>query len=145
MNRKQYRIVMIVMVTGLLLCILQSLEWRIYHDSAAFLYVTHMIDQWHLVPYVDFFLDQLPGTLLFNLIAARLFGYSDLGFRCADLLFLGILLLFTLGWMRRLDGRVALFGTIAFGLNYLRLGPVMSMQREFLTLLPISLALVVLS
>lgn len=135
---------MILMVTMLFLCIIQSLEWRIYHDAVAFLYVAHMIDQWHLVPYVDFFLNQLPGTLLFNLAAVRLFGYSDLGFRCADLLFLVILLLFTLGWMRRLDARAALFGTVAFGLNYLRFGPVMSMQREFLTLLPISLSLVVL-
>ncbi|MFC1890042.1 hypothetical protein ACFL4G_09810, partial [Thermodesulfobacteriota bacterium] len=123
---------------------LQSLEWRPVHDSPLYLYSAQLIDSYGFVPYRDFFDWQMPVTHLVNLLLIKVFGHGDLAFRCADLLLLAFFLATTVLWMRHLDPRAALLGAVVFGLNYLRYGQVMSMQREFLALLPVGLALVIL-
>lgn len=127
----------------LALSIIFSLGWRIGFDSAIMLYLGWLIDRFGAVPYRDFFEQNMPGVYLFNAAVGRVFGYSDLGFRLAD----QALLALTLGGMaltlRPLGRRVAVAAMVTFGLFYLGAGMYMGLQREFVILPPIVLALAV--
>lgn len=141
MNDRAFKAILVLLALFLLLCGLQSMEWRPVNDSPPMLYMAFLIDHFDYVPYLDFFEFQMPGTHLFFLGLTKVFGFGETAFRAADLLFLALLLMTTFSWMRKLDGRAAMLGSIAFGLSYLRLGPMMSMQREYIILLPLALAI----
>jgi hypothetical protein len=87
----------------------------------------------------------MPGTSFFYLIVGRLFGFSDLGARCADLLYLTSILVITWLWLKELGWKIAWCGAILFGLVYLGYGPYMSLQRDYLQILPIIVAVFVSS
>jgi hypothetical protein len=74
-----------------------------------------------------------------------LFGYSDIGLRLADQTLMLILLISMFAALRPLGARVGWAAAIVFGLLYLRGGIYMALQREFLLLIPIGLALVMAS
>ncbi len=84
------------------------------------------------------------GTYFVSCIQGRLFGYEDLGFRVFDLLYLLVLSSMTYLCIRHIDKYVAVFASIVFPMVYLQHGPVMSMQREYLALLPFVFSLVLL-
>ena len=117
-----------------------SLNWRMVHDTPLLHYVAFLIDHFHYVPYKDIFETSMPGTFLFHLAIGKLFGYGDLAFRLIDSVWLAALLLVTWGIMRRFGRRVAWGSVILFGLSYLQYGPSMSLQRDYLAILPISAA-----
>jgi len=141
LSDRTFRTILILLTLLLVLCGLQSMEWRPVNDSPPMLYMAFLIDHFDYVPYLDFFEFQMPGTHLFFLALTKVFGFGETAFRVADLLFLALLLLATFAWMRKLNTRAAMLGALAFGLSYLRLGPMMSMQRDYIILLPIGLAL----
>lgn len=115
-----------------------SLKWRMVHDAPLMMYAAYLMDRFNYVPYRDFFDMNMPGTYLINLLIGRVFGYSDIGFRIADIVYLGAVLTTTWLMLKQLGRQVAWAGAVIFGLVYLGYGPEMSMQREFLLLLPIS-------
>lgn len=117
-----------------------SLKWRMVHDSPIMLYIAFLMERFDYVPYRDFFDMNMPGTYLINLLVGRVFGYNDTGFRIADLFYLIMILAATRQMMKPLGRQVAFGSAVLFGLVYLGLGPEMSMQREFLLLLPIGAA-----
>jgi hypothetical protein len=119
----------------------QSLQWPMEHDSVQFVYMAFLIDHWGLIPYKDFFEVNMPGTHLFNVMLCRVFGFTDLGFRIADLLCVGIIVGSTACWVKKLDWTAGLFGSLAFALLYFHSGPSLSLQRDFVVLVPLSLAL----
>ena len=114
-------------------------------DLPIFLYLGFMIDHLNAVPYLDFYDPNMPGTYFFYLIVGRLFGYSDLGARCADLLYLTSILVITWLWLKELGWKIAWCSAILFGLVYLGYGPYMSLQRDYLQILPIIVAVFVSS
>lgn len=118
-----------------------SLGWRMMHDTPLLHYVAFLIDKFDYVPYKDIFETSLPGTLLFHLLIGKLFGYGDLAFRITDIVLLCTLSGFTWGIMRPF-GRWAAFASIPlFGLSYLNQGASMSLQRDYVGILPIAGAL----
>ena len=131
----------LVLVLGRMLL---TLRWRMLHDSPLMLYVALLIDRHDAVPYRDIFDMNLPGTYLVNLALAKTLGYSDLAFRIFDLLHLTALTALTYLWTRRIHRYIAYFSVVFLPLVYLSCGPVMSLQREALALLPFSSSLAVI-
>ena len=138
-------IILICLSAYFLLLVIFSLQWRLELDSPLMAYLAFLMDRYHYVPYRDFFDMNMPGTYLINLITGRLFGFSDFGFRCADLIYLGAILTATFLWMRKLGWKVAWCGTVLFGIIYLRYGPAMSLQRDYFIILPTILSLLISS
>lgn len=133
-------------ILGLLIVLLLSeaalsFQWRMQHDTPLLHYVAFLIDQHDRVPYRDVFETSMVGTFLFHLGIVKLVGYGDLAFRSVDIAWLTSLLLVTWLAMRPLLGAAgALVAPTLFGLLYLGEGPSMSLQRDYLGILPIAIA-----
>jgi hypothetical protein len=116
----------------------RSLGWHLYQDEPILLYAAYLIDRRHVIPYRDLFDMNMPGTYLANVIIGRWSGYADAGVRIVDLGVLGVLLAITLAAMRRFGWRSAWCATVFAGVLYLASGEWMTLQREFLLLIPIA-------
>jgi len=132
--------VVIFLAVLLILCMFVSLGWRMCLDTPILHYIIYLMDQYDFIPYQDIYDNNVPGTYLFHMIMIRLIGYGNFAFRCFDMM--SLLLLFLISWllMKRFGHVPALLGLILFGLRYLNQGPNMSMQRDFICILPIALA-----
>jgi hypothetical protein len=120
-----------------------SLDWSMAHDTPLLHYAAFLIDKHGFVPYRDIFETSFPGTFLFHLSIGKLFGYGDRAFRTVDIGYLLVLFGITWGFMRHFGRRVAWAGILVFGLTYLGYGPKMSLQRDFIGILPIAGAILV--
>jgi hypothetical protein len=118
-----------------------SLAWRIQHDAPLMLYFAFLIEELGWLPYRDFFEHQPIGAHALHVAIAKLVGYGDLPLRVFDLLYLAATLGLTAAWMAPLGRQVAWAGAVLFGLAYLGHGPRVSLQRDYLMLLPIAAAL----
>ena len=119
-----------------------SLNWRYVHDSPLMIYAGWLITQGS-IPYLDFFDMNMPGTYFVSCLMGALFGWKDLGFRIFDLLLLVNISASTFLWMRNFGKLPALTASVSFPLWYLIQGPEMSLQREYIALLPFSWLLLV--
>ncbi|MBX3004671.1 MAG: glycosyltransferase family 39 protein [Anaerolineales bacterium] len=119
-----------------------SLQWRMLHDAPILMYLALLIDKFGYVPYRDFLDVNLPGSYLIYGLVGHLSGYSDLGFRIADLLYLTAISALTWLWMRIFGRMVAWASVILGAMLYFSYGQAISFQREFLILLPLLAALV---
>lgn len=117
-----------------------SLQWRMVHDTPLLHYVAFLLDQYHYIPYKDIFETSMPGTFLFHLALVNMFGYGDFAFRLVDLAWLAALLIVTWRIMSNFSPRVAWAGVVLFGLSYFQYGPSMSLQRDYVAMLPIATA-----
>lgn len=117
-----------------------SLQWRMVHDTPLLHYVAFLVDRFDYVVYRDVFETSMPGTFLFHLAIGKIFGYGNPAFRLVDLAWLTTLLTITWHLMARFGRRVAWGSAVLFGLSYFQYGPSMSLQRDYLVVLPISLA-----
>lgn len=120
---------------------LLSLRWSAAHDSGYLHTILYLIDRYDLIPYQDIFEPSLPLTYLFHLAIGKTFGFGDLAFRVVDLIYLGALLFVTWRVMRPLGALVAWAAALSFGLLYQSYGAHMSLQRDFLCLLPAAIAI----
>jgi 4-amino-4-deoxy-L-arabinose transferase-like glycosyltransferase len=125
----------------LLLKAYSTLDWRMEHDTPILHYAAFLMDKHGLVPYRDIFETSMPGTFAFHYLIGKLFGYGDVPFRYVDLTLLSILLVATYVFMRRFGRLVASWAAILFGLVYLSAGQTMSLQKDYVGIIPIALAL----
>jgi hypothetical protein len=121
----------------------QSLSWQMRVDAPLLAYTAMAIDLFGAVPYRDIFDFNTPGAYLSNIIIGRVYGYTELGFRLADLTVLAVILGASTIALRGFGIHNAVTAALLFGLTYLSLGPSMSLQREYLLLVPVSIALAV--
>lgn len=136
----------LVVLTALVILIAAfSLQWRMVHDTPVMLYLSFLIDRFHEVPYRDFFDENVPGVYLAFYMVGKIFGYTDLGFRFADLLYLAAILVATWFWMKGIDRRAGWCGALLFSLVYFGRGSLISLQKDYIILLPTALALLVSS
>jgi hypothetical protein len=136
----QKRMVILTLVLSIGLFILNaalSLGWRFQHDSPIVFYITWLMDRFGYVPYRDIFDMNMPGTYAFNYVIGKISGFSNLGVRCVDLSILGVTMAFSWSWMKSLGSKVAVCGAVLWGLCYLQLGSAISLQREYLILVPV--------
>ncbi len=122
-----------------------SLRWRLGGDSAFLHYLAYLINEHGFVPYRDLFELNMPGTYLFHMAVGNWFGYSDLAFRLVDVVWLSTTLGATWLMMQPMGRSVAAASALLFGLIYLGAGPQMSLQRDVIAILPIALALLLLT
>ena len=134
---------LIVLSLVLFITILFSLKWRYMHDSPIMFYLASLMGSHGWVPYRDFFDMNMPGTYFAYDLLGRLFGFGDIGVRVADLCLLIILFFSTWIWIKDFGKKAAWAGCVLWGLAYLRFGPAMSLQREYLVLVLIVLAIFV--
>lgn len=118
-----------------------SIKWRYELDSPLMMYAGFLLTSGK-VPYRDFFDMNMPGTYFIMAAMGGLIGWSDLDSRIFDLICLVIISGSTFFWMRRFGKLPALAASILFPLWYLREGPSLSLQREYIALVPFSLLLV---
>jgi len=117
-----------------------SLAWPVVHDLPIMLYTAMLWDRYDVVPHAGFFDMNVLGSYVAYLGIGRVFGYDAPDVRHADLavfLALGGATVYALrsaGWI------VGWISAAVFGLVYLQYGPGMSLQREYLMLLPLALS-----
>ena len=134
---------LIILSVVLFIIILFSLKWRYMHDSPIMFYLASLVGSYGWVPYRDFFDMNMPGTYFAYYLIRRLFGFDDVGVRVADLCLLAIIFFSTWIWIKDFGKKAAWAGCVLWGLAYLRFGPAMSLQREYLVLVLIILGIVV--
>jgi hypothetical protein len=137
-----FRAALVVLAATLVVSAASSLRWPYVHDSPLMLYAGWRLAQGY-VPYRDLFDMNMPGTYFVMWMLGSVFGWSHTGFRVGDLLGVATIALATFVWLRRFGGLAALAASLLFPLWYLAAGPSTSMQREFLALVPLSVALAV--
>ncbi|UCG50535.1 MAG: hypothetical protein JSW58_10020 [Candidatus Latescibacterota bacterium] len=131
----------LILLTALVVSeLISSVTWRMAHDTPLLHYTAYLVDRHDYVPYQDVFAINMPGTILFHLCIGKLFGYGDLAFRLTDIVYLLFLLALTWKLMVCFGRRVAWGAVLLFGGIYLGSGPAMSLQRDYLGILPIAAA-----
>jgi hypothetical protein len=130
-------ILLVIFAALLVLKAYSTLGWH----APLFHYAAFLMDKYALVPYRDIFETSMPGTFAFYYLIAKLFGYGDLPFRSVDLTLLGLLLVTTYAFMSRFGRLVAAWAAILFGLLYLTMGQSMSLQRDYIGIIPVACAL----
>ena len=132
----------IALLAGLLLLQMAvSLDWRMEHDTPLLHYAAFLMDKYDAVPYRDIFETSMPGTFAFHYTVGKLFGYGDFAFRCVDIGLLCGLLVATYLFMVRFGRLVAFSSSVIFGLVYFAQGQSMSLQRDYIGIIPVALAL----
>ncbi|MDQ3803607.1 MAG: glycosyltransferase family 39 protein [Acidobacteriota bacterium] len=137
------------LVLGLLAALLcaqagLSLRWRMEHDAPMLHYAAFLMDEHGRFPYRDIFETSMPGAFAFHYLAVKLFGYGDTACRLLDLALLSLLLGATYAFMRRFGRAPALAAVVTFGLVYLSKGQTMTLQRDYLGVIPLACALLCL-
>jgi len=70
-------------------CLVASLRWPLIHDAPLMDYIAWRVMS-GAVPYRDIFDMNMPGTYLIHIVALRVFGSGDLGWRLFDLVWLAL-------------------------------------------------------
>jgi len=140
-NIDNIQIVMLGLLALLFLSeLVLSLNWRMQHDTPLYHYSAFLINEHGCVPYKDIFETSFVGTFLFHSGICSLFGYGDLAFRLVDIVCLLLLSGVTWFLLRPLGKFIALTSILLFGILYLSFGPSMSLQRDYIGVLPVAAA-----
>ncbi len=118
-----------------------ALSWRMDQNSPIVMYLAYLFGKSGYIPYRDVFDINLPGTYIIYAIIGKLSGYTDYGFRIAELVILAVITIATYFALRPLSRAAAWAGPALFGILYFGNGPGFSLEREILLLIFISLAL----
>lgn len=133
---------LLILLTALLLVEAAfSLAWPIAHDQAPLLYQAFLMRTQGRLPYRDLFDFQMPGAYAAFYILGLLSRFDPLRIRLLDLTLLAALLGLTYSFMRGFGRKPALTAVTLFGLKYLQGGPSLALQREYLLLVFVALAL----
>lgn len=116
-------------------------QWPLMREAHFLHYIGYLVNEHHFVPYRDVLETSWFGTFAFHMMVGKLFGYTAGAFRTVDVLWLLALMLVWWRILRQLDGWLASIACLSMTLFYLHLGPANTLQRDYLGLLPISLAL----
>lgn len=133
-------LLLIVSTGALIVSAAVSLNWRYFHDVPIMIYCAYLIDS-GFIPYRDFFEMNMPGVYFCYLIAAKIFGWSDLSFRIFDILYLASISFFTYLWLRPIGKIPAISAALLFGLFYLNDSNYLILQREYIEILPLCIIL----
>lgn len=118
---------------------LLSVSWPMVQDAPIMLYAADRIAS-GTAPYRELFDFNCPGAYLVHIAGLKLFGTSDLGLRVLDLIWLGLTMLAAAELMRPCGRQAAWGGAVGVGVLYLSYGPGTSLQRDWLLVLPLMLA-----
>ncbi|HNE04663.1 MAG TPA: hypothetical protein PLT08_09105, partial [Anaerolineales bacterium] len=144
MSNNLQRITTVVLILLAALLIAQaafSLQWPIAHDEAPLFYEAFLMQNGQ-VPYKDFFDFQMPGSFFAYYILGILSNFGPLRIRILDLIILVAISTITyFAMQKRFGTSAALAAPILFALKYMQGGPNLSLQREYIVLIFISLSI----
>ena len=129
-----------VMGTAALLLALLSLRWPLFRDLPLMLYPGFLVSDLGAVPYRDFMDMNPPGTILLGSLLHTVTQGVPLVCRITDLLLLAAIGIATCVALRSRGIKAGLLATFCFAIAYLSRGPGMSLQREFVCMLPLSIS-----
>lgn len=132
-------IILILLATFLILQAAFSLQWPLTHDEAPLFYETFLMQNGK-TPYKDFFDFQMPGSYILYYLLGVISNFGPLRIRILDLLILTTIIFITYQALKKFSYIPALTAGILFALQYLSGGPSLSLQREYLILIFLSLA-----
>ncbi len=115
--------------------------YPMHPEGSVLHYLAWMIDTQAAVPYKDVFETAFPGSFLFQMGIGHFFGYDDDAFRYVDVCWLLVLMLITWRIMRRINPVIAWATALGFGSLYFKNGAAMTLQRDYVGILPVALAL----
>ena len=140
-NLQRITIFFLILLTALLVAqAIFSLQWPIAHDEAPLFYEAFLMQNGH-IPYKDFFDFQMPGSFFAYYLLGILSNFGPLRIRILDLAILAVIITITYFAMRHFGKFTALAAPILFALKYLQGGPNLSLQREYIILIFISLSI----
>ncbi len=105
-------------------------------------YMAWLIDERSFTPYKDVLDPAFPGSILFHMAIGRSLGYSDIAFHFADSFWLSLMCVATGFLVRPFGLRIVAVCVTAWMAVYFSYGPAMSLQRDYVGILPVVLALV---
>ncbi len=143
MSNNLQRITTIVLVLLAALLLTQaafSLQWPIAHDEAPLFYEAFLMQNGK-IPYKDFFDFQMPGSFFAYYVLGTGSNFGPLRIRIFDIVILAAISIITYFAMRRFGKFTAIAAPILFTLKYLQGGPNLSLQREYIILIFISLSI----
>lgn len=141
--RRATQILLILLAVFLIVQAAYSLRWPLTHDAAPLLYEAFLMQSEGRIPYRDIFDFQMPGAYAVYYLLGIVSNFGPLRLRILDMLILAALIAVAFFAMRRFGQLPALAGGILFGLAYLQGGPSLSLQREYILLVFIALALLI--
>lgn len=133
-------VVLILLALATIFEVVHSLRWRMEHDTPLLHYAAWLMVEKGAIPYRDVFETSMPGTFLFHIAIGKLFGWGDLPFQLVDITSIAVLGLATWRLLRSFGPSIAIAAWMLFVLSYLRLGPPMTLQRDYLGLILVVIA-----
>ncbi len=118
----------------------KSMSWETVVDTPMFMYSGFLMDKLGMVPVRDFFTYNMIGTHVIFRWLYHFFGGSILGIRLADTFVLAIVLALFARVLKPYGLRVAWAACLMFGIVHLALGMHVYLQRDYLALVPLLLA-----
>lgn len=125
----------------LALKLMSTRYWRMEHDTPLIHYVALLMDKFHRVPYRDIFETSMPGSFALHYAIGAWLGFDDPVFRMVDWSMLTLVMAMTWLIMRRFGMLSAAWAIVIFGLFYLNKGPFMSLQRDYIGVVPVVMSL----
>jgi len=141
MSRIAKNIVFIALTSMLFLKILSTYVWRMENDPPLLHYAAYLMLETGRIPYRDIFETSMPGTFAFHYAIGSTIGFGDAAFRLVDVLLLAAIMGATYHFMLRFGRYAAAWSCIWFGITYLSKGQVMTLQRDYIGIFPLALAL----
>lgn len=135
-----HKLLFILLLIYLIVEIYLSLDWRMMHDTPLLTYTAYLIEEHGLIPYKDIFETSMPGSILFHIFIGKVFGWEDQGFRYCDILLFFFLSYLLYQILINISKKVAIYGTLFWGIHYFSLGQYMHLQRDYIGVIPIILA-----
>ena len=127
---KTFLLLFIPVTISLIIISIYSLSWKMIHDLPVMMYISFLIDEFGMIPYKYIFDNNMPGSYFFYILIGKIFTYSDLGLRIADLTILIIISVCVFYFLKEFGFKTASFSAALFSLFYLRNNPFGILERE---------------
>lgn len=123
--------------------LVDSFSWPMDGDISFLYYIAWLMNEHDYVPYQDVHETSFFGTFIFYSALTKLVGYSTIAFHIVDTLFFLALSWITFRLLKPFGTPAGLLAIGLFGEMYYQYGAGVHLQRDFVALLPVALALLV--
>lgn len=130
-----------VLVFQILLLAQHTFTWRYGEDVGFFYYFSWLMNERDYLPYRDLHETSFPGSFLLYGLITRITGYSVTAYNITHMVLFAGLCTCSYTLLQRIDKRMAIAATCLFGSDYFFMHRSMHMQRDFLVLLFVIMAI----
>lgn len=138
-------LVIAILALQILILAQHTFSWRYGEDVGFFYYFSWLVNEHHYLPYRDLHETSFPGSFLLYALITRISGYSVTAYNITHMLLFAALSGASFLSLQHIHRRMAWAGTCLFGSMYFLMHRSMHMQRDFLVLLFVLLAIAVMT